>query len=73
MCSIIISDANYLQLIYRVTVTEDIKRITVILRNWKRRQNGNTLESLQRTLTKRTTIQAKEIRNQYKIDFNNQF
>lgn len=54
-------------------MTEDIKRITVILRNWKRRQNGNTLESLQRTLTKRTTIQAKEIRNQYKIDFNNQF
>ena len=49
--------------------TEDIERRTIIPGNW--RQNGNNLQSLQRT-PRGATTQAKEIRNQYKIYFNNE-
>ena len=49
--------------------TKDIERRTIIPGNWH--QNGNNLQSLQRS-PRGTTTQAKEIRNQYKIYFNNE-
>ena len=53
----------------RYSVTEDIERRPIRPGNW--RQNGNNLQSLQRT-PRGATTQAKEIRNQCKIYFNNE-